>query len=151
MAIVAPYSKHKKGNLKIFVVILIAVSVWFIYDGYYNKNFIEKHTDENGNPNSTLVFNQKSPPYIIGLAVLLGIKLAMIAGKKITADEKGLSDGKKTVSYDSIEKINKTSFEKDGHFTITYKADGQEKDWTLSGRKYNNLKAVLDEIVSKIS
>ncbi len=150
MAIVAPYSKHKKGNLKIFVVVLIAITVWFIYDGYYNKNFIEKNTDD-GKPNSTLVFNQKSPPYLIGLAVLLGIRLAMIAGKKIIADEKGLSDGKKMVSYDSIEKINKTSFEKDGHFTITYKDNGQEKDWKLSGRKYDNLKAVLDEVVSKIS
>jgi len=150
MAIVAPYSKHKKGNLKIFVVVLIAITVWFIYDGYYNKNFIEKNTDD-GKPNSTLVFNQKSPPYLIGLAVLLGIRLAMIAGKKIIADEKGLSDSKKMVSYDSIEKINKTSFEKDGHFTITYKDNGQEKDWKLSGRKYDNLKAVLDEVVSKIS
>jgi hypothetical protein len=153
MAIEAPISKYKKNNLKIFIVICIAAAIWFGYDGYLNKNFIEKHKDVQGNPDSTLAFNQKSPPYFIGAAVLLGVYLFAVSRRKIIADENELiiSD-KERISYDSVQKINKTNFESKGSFLITYRnKDGTEVNRKLSDRTYDNLAAVLDHLVGKIS
>jgi hypothetical protein len=152
MAIVAPYSKHKKGNLKIFIIVLLVAGLWFAYDGYFSKKFIEDHTLEDGTPDSTLNFNRKSPPFFIGGAVILGALLVLVKGKKITADETCLTDGKQTVKYDSIEKIDKTNFEDKGWFVLYYKDDsGSEDQWKITDRKYDNLSPVLDELVAKIS
>ena len=127
--------------------------IYCIYDGYYNEEFIKEHKDAEGNPNSTLVFNQKSPPYLIGAAVLLGVYLFAIKNKKIVADENELiiSD-KKRISYDSIQQIDKTYFEKKGFFVITYKdKDGKEVRHKLNERTYDNLAAILEHLVAKIS
>jgi len=45
MAIVAPYSKFKKNNLKIYIVFLLALAAWCAYDGYINEKWIEEHTN----------------------------------------------------------------------------------------------------------
>ena len=127
--------------------------IYCIYDGYYNEEFIKEHKDAEGNPNSTLVFNQKSPPYLIGAAALLGVYLFAIKNKKIVADENELiiSD-KKRISYDSIQQIDKTYFEKKGFFVITYKdKDGKEIRRKLNDRTYDNLAAILEHLVAKIS
>ena len=153
MAIEAPVSKYKKNNLMIFIILCIVAAVWFGYDGYFSKKFIEKHQDVQGNPDSTLAFNRKSPPYFIGAAVLLGVYLFVVSRKKIIADENELiiSD-KERISYDSIQKINKTNFESKGSFIITYKnKDGTEVNRKLSDRTYDNLTAVLEYLVEKIS
>jgi hypothetical protein len=153
MAIEAPISKSKKTNFKIYIAVCIGLAIWCAYDGYFNDKWIEEHTDTNGNPEAYLVFNRKAPPYFIGAAVLLGAYLFAIRNKKIIADENELvlSD-KKRIPYDSIQKIDKTHFDSKGFFLITYKnKDGREVNRKLSDRTYDNLAAILDELVAKIS
>jgi hypothetical protein len=153
MTIEAPLSNYKKNNLKIFIVMLAIGAVWFGYDGYFNAKFIEMHKDKNGKANSTLVFNQKSPPFFIGGAVLIGLYLFTIANKKIIADENELIiGGRERIPYESIEKIDKTNFDSKGCFTITYKNKaGGEVNRRLSDKTYDNLAAILEHLVAKIS
>jgi len=153
MSIEAPVSSYKKNTNKILIVFLLAVGIYSIYDGYYNTKFIEKHKDAQGNPDSTLVFNQKGPPFLIGGAVLLGIHLFLMRNKKVIAGDDGiLVDGKQKVLYSSIESLDKTYFEKKGYFVISYKAEGGGSgELKLSDRTYDKLGLVLDEIVRKIS
>lgn len=150
MAIEAPLSSYKKKNILIVAAVLIGIGGWFAYDGYKNEDFINKHTLD-GVADSTLNFNRKAPPFMIGAGILLGIYFVAIKGKKIVADESDLICGKVKVAYDAIEKINKTHFDKKGFFVITYSQDGQSKELKLSDRTYDNLGAVLDQVVSKIS
>ena len=149
----APVSKFKKNNLKIYIVVLAVFAIWCAYDGYFNKEWIKEHTDADGNPKSYLVFNRKLPPFFIGAAALLGAYLFVIRNRKIIADEGELiiSD-RKRISYDSIQKIDKTHFDSKGFFLITYKdKDGKEVGQKLSDRTYDNLAAILDRLVEKIS
>ena len=151
MTIEAPLSRYKKQNLLIFIVVLLGLAGWFYYDGHYNTSFIEKHT-VNDQPNSTLAFNQKAPPYMVGLAVVLAVYFVVIRDKKVIADDTSLFANGKTIAFSSIEKINKTHFDAKGYVLITYKdAKGQSCDLKLSDRTYDNLPAVLDHIVAKIS
>ncbi len=152
MAVEAPLSKYKKNNFRIGIVILVGLAIWFAYDGYRSEEFIKRHTDQNGKPDSTLVFNRKAPPYLVGAAVLLGVYLFAIKDKKVVADESSLIVGKRQIAYDSIEKIDKTHFDSKGYFVITYKDyQGADTNLTLSDGIYDNLSAVLDELVAKIS
>jgi hypothetical protein len=153
MAIEAPISKSKRNNLKIYIVVCILIAVWFGYDGYFNEKFKQKHTDKNGKPDSTLVSNQKAPPVFIAVAVLLGVYFFAIRNKRLIADENELViSNKEKISYDSIQKIDKTSFDSKGFFLITYKKqDGREVNRKISDRTYDNLAAILDKLVAKIS
>jgi hypothetical protein len=150
MAIEAPLSRYKKQNMLIITAILIGAGVWFWYDGTNNQDFINKHTVD-GIADPTLMFHRKSPPFFIGAGILLVAYFFVVKGKKLIAGENELVSGKTTIPYDSIEKINKTHFDKKGFFTITYTENGQNKELTLKDRTYDNLPAVLDHIVSKIS
>ena len=153
MAVEAPVSKFRKNNIAIYILVCIVFAAWFGYDGHFNDKFKKEHSAADGTPDSTLVFNQKSPPFFVGAAVLIGAYLLIIRKKKIIADENELvlCNGKK-ISYSSIQKIDKTHFEKKGFFIITYKDEsGKEINRKISGRKYDNIKAVLDEVVAKIS
>ena len=55
--------------------------------------------------------------------------------------------------YNSIQKIDKTNFNPTkGYFTITCKGDdGREVVHKISSKDYDNLQAVLDLLVAKIS
>jgi len=153
MAIEAPYSKHSKNNYKIGIVVCIALVIWCVYDAYFNEKFKEKYTDADGNPTGWLVVNRKAPPYLIIAAALLGVYLFAIKDKKVLADENELiiSD-KERISYDYIQQIDKTYFDKKGFFVITYKdKDGKEVKRKLNERKYDNLAAILEHLVAKIS
>jgi hypothetical protein len=152
MAIEAPISKFKKTNIKIYIILCIIAALWFGYDGYINKEFIKKNTDENGIPNGTLKFNQKSPPFFIGAAVLLGVYFFKMRKRKLLAEENELvfSNNKK-IHYDSIQKINKTYFDSKGYFIITYNKDGKEVDLKINDRMYDNLEDILNLLVAKIS
>ena len=153
MAIEAPVSKFKKNNLKIFIVICVVLAAWFAYDGYFNEEFIKKNTDADGTPDSTLVFNQKAPPYLIGAAVLLAGYLFVISKKKVVAEENDLViNDKIKISYDSIQKIDKTNYDSKGFFIITYnEPNGSEANQKLSNRSYDDLTPVLEHLVGKIS
>ena len=153
MAIEAPLSKYKKTNLKIAVAICVGLAVWCVYDGYFNKDWIEEHKNADGSPQTYLVFNRNAPPYLIGAAVLLGAYLFVIRNQKVIADEnKLIISDKESIIYNSIQKIDKTHFDSKGFFLITYKdKNGSEVKHKLSDRRYDNLAAVLDHLVAKIS
>jgi hypothetical protein len=152
MAIEAPISKSKKNNLKIYILACVVIAVWFGYDGYFNEKFKQKHTDNNGKPDSTLVFNQKAPPFLIAAAALLGGYFFTLRNKKLIADEHDLViSNKERIPYDSIQKIDKTHFDSKGFFLITYKnKDGREINRKISDRTYDNLTAIRDKLVAEI-
>ena len=74
-------------------------------------------------------------------------------GDKVVAEEAELViSGKERIPYETIERIDKTYFEKKGFFTIAYQPDGRaEVTRKLSDRQYDNLGAILDHLVSKIT
>ena len=152
MAIVAPVSKYKVKTFLIYMAVLVGFATYCVYDGHFNESFKERHSPD-GKPDGTMVFNQKAPVYLVGAAALLGVYLLVIRNRKVVAEDNALViDGKTSIAYDSIQKIDKTNFDAKGHFTVTYKApDGKEIDRKISDRDYDNLKAVLDHLVAKIS
>ncbi len=153
MAIEAPVSKFRKTNIWIGIAACIILGLWFGYDGYLNENFQQKHTSEDGEPDSDLIFNRKSPPFFLAGAAALGVYLLLVRKRKLSADDDALvlSNGKK-IPYDSIEQIDKTEFEKKGHFTVTYKdQSGKEVDHKISDRKFDNTGAILEHLVEKIT
>lgn len=159
MVIEAPYSKYSKTNFKIGIVLCVAVAIIFAYDGYLSKyewslrrSFYEEHVKD-GKPDFDMVFNQKSPFVFVGLAAVITAWFWARKNKKVLADENELiiSD-KERISYDSIQQIDKTYFEKKGFFVITYKdKDGKEVRHKLNERTYDNLAAILEHLVAKIS
>jgi hypothetical protein len=132
--------------------VMVGFAAYCVYDGHFNESFKEKHSPD-GKPDGTMVFNQKAPAYLVGAAVLLGVYLLVIRNKNVVAEDDALViDGKVSIAYDSIQKIDKTNFDAKGHFTFTYKTpDGKETDRKISDRDYDNLKAILDHLVAKIS
>jgi len=160
MAIEASVSKYKLKGLKIYIAVCVVVAIVFGYDGYLSKyewskrqSFYQEHViDNDGKPDSTMFFNRNSPPVCLAVAVILAIRLAMIKNGKILADESSVIIGKQTVSYDSIEKIDKTQFDQKGYFTVTYKNEqGNETNLKISDRDYDNLQELLDHLIAKIS
>jgi len=153
MAIEAPISKHKKNNYKTYIVVCIIAAIWFGYDGYLSKKFKAAHTQQDGKPDSTLVFNRWAPLFFIGGAVLFGFYLSKIQNRKIVAGETELViSNKDRIPYDSIQKIDKTYFDSKGYFIVTHKdSNGREVSRKLSDRNYDNLGAILDHLVAKIS
>ena len=153
MDIEAPISKFKKTNIKICIAVCIGLVIWCVYDAHFNEEFIKKYTDAEGNPTGWLLINENAPPFIIGAAILFGVYLFSLKDKKLVADENELViNDKKRISYDSIRQINKTYFDKKGFFVITYKnKEESEVRLRLSDRKYDNLTAILEHLVAKIS
>jgi hypothetical protein len=161
MAIEAPISRYKKNNVKIYIGICVAVAIIFAYDGYLSKykwsgrySFYKEHVlDNDGKPNPTMNFNRKSPPFFAGAAVLFVVYLFVIKNKKLVAEENELIFSEKDkIPYDSIQKIDKTYFEKKGFFVITYKDEqGKEIDKKITDRNYDNLAPILDHLVAKIT
>jgi len=161
MAIEAPVSKFKKTNVKIYIGALVLAAVVFGYDGYLSEykwsmrySFYQKHVlDSGGKPTSTMVFNRTSPFFFFGAAVLLAIHLFQLSNKKIVAEQNELIlSANQKIPYDAIEKIDKTHFESRGFFVLTYKMPGgSQVDRKLSDRDYDNLKAILELMVAKIS
>lgn len=153
MEIVAPLSRYRRSNFLIYIVACVAVALWFGYDGYLNKSFIKEHTDEQGNATGVLVLNQKAPPVLLVVAGLLGAYFYAIRGRKVVAGENELViAGKEKIPYDSIEKIDKTYFDKNGVFTIWYRGAGdKETQRRLNQRDYDNLKPVLEHLIAKIT
>jgi len=159
MAIEAPVSKFRKNNLKVYTAACIVFAIVFAYDGYLSKyqwshrrSFYEKHVKE-GRSDDTMIFNKTAPIFLIVLAAVLTRRLWTFKDKKLRADENGLViSHKEKISYDSIQKIDKTNFASKGFFLITYKnKDGSEVSRKLSDRTYDNLAAILDKLVAKIS
>lgn len=151
MSIEAPLSKYRKHNILIIIAILTGAACWFYYDGHHNPKFIQEHTLENGQPDSTLYFNRTSPPFMLIGAAVLAVRFWMIKDKKVVADDKGLQYEKIAIQYDQIESIDKTHFGTKGYFIVYYNDGGQKKQLRLSDRGFDNLPAVLDHLVAKIT
>ncbi|MCD4830264.1 MAG: hypothetical protein K8R02_00480 [Anaerohalosphaeraceae bacterium] len=153
MAVVAPFSKYKKNNYKLIVAILVIAAVWFSYDGYMRDGFIDKHTDViSGEPDSTLNFHRKAPPFMLAGAVAVGGCFWFRKNKQIVAEDNEIvfSESEK-ISYDSIQSIDKTKFSSKGFFVIGFKdTSGAVLERKISDRNYDNLDAVLDLLVSKL-
>lgn len=153
MAIEARISKFKRNGLILWMAACIAVAAYCAYDGYFNETFKTRHTNEDGTPDSTLMFNQKSPPFFIGAGLLLGAYWFAIRNKKLIADENELiiSD-KERISYESIQQIDKTYFKSKGRFVITYKDNnGKETNRKISDKTYDNLEPILDHLEAQIT
>jgi len=161
MAIEAPISKFKKNGLMIYIGVCLLAAGVFAYDGYLSKyewsrrySFYKEHViDNDGKPTPTMNFNRKSPPVFLGIAVVLAAYLVTLKKKKLVDDENSLifSNAEK-IGYDAIRKIDKTHFDSKGVFALTYKDEGgKEIERKISNRKYDNLAAVLDRLVEKIS
>lgn len=153
MVIEAPLSKFKRNNVKIYIVICLVLAGWFAYDGYLNKGFIDKHTDERGTADFDLVINRMAPPFLVAAALLLGAYAYVVKDRKLVADGSELVvAGKRRIPYDAIEKIDKTHLKEKGFFTIVYKDEnGRELRQKLSARSYDNLEPILDHLVAKIT
>jgi hypothetical protein len=159
MAAEAPLSKHKKNNFKIYIGVCIVLGAVFAYDGYLSKyqwshrlSFYEDHVKD-GKADDTMMFNRIAPIFLVAAAGALALRLRVVRDKKLLADENELiiSQNEK-IPYDSVQKIDKTYFQSKGFFSITYKnADGRLVTRKLNDRNYDNLAAVLDEVVAKIS
>jgi hypothetical protein len=153
MAIEAPLSRYKRNNFLIYIAVCLVAGAWFAYDGYLNKAFISKHTNAEGQADFDLAFNRIAPPFCVAAAVLLTGYFLVIRNRKLVADDDGLIvAGKEKIPYDAIERIDKTHFEKKGSFAITYRrSDGRETQCRLNDRQYDNLAAILDHLVAKIT
>lgn len=161
MAIEAPVSRYKRSNLKIYIAACGVAAAVLAYDGYLSKffwsgrhSFYEKHmVDQGGKPDATMKFNRIIPPVLAAAGVILGFRLWRLRGRTIRAEADGLvlADGRK-ITYESIEKIDRTYFQSKGCFVISYKGEsGREAECRLSNRDYDNLPVVLDELVARIS
>ena len=159
MPIEAPLSKYKKNNFKIYIVVCIVFTIWFGYDGYLSKyqwshrrSFYEKHVKED-QPDDTMIFNRIAPIFLVILAAALAGRFSTVKNRKLLADENELIiNNKEKISYDSIQKIDKTHFDSKGFFLITYKdKTGGEINRKLSVKNYDNLAAIVDKLVAKIS
>lgn len=153
MAVEAPLSRYRRTNLLIYLGACIALALWFAYDGYLNQTFIAEHTTEQGQPDGTLVFNQKAPFLLVPAALLLGAYCYAIRNRKLVAAGDALVfPGGRRIAYEAIEQIDKTHFETKGIFTITYKNDGGRlARYRLTDRHFDNLKPILDHLIAQIT
>jgi hypothetical protein len=160
MAIEAPYSRHNKTNFKIVIYGCFIGALVLGYDGYVSKyqwslrrSFYKKHISAEGLPDGTIKFNQQAAPVLLGIAIIAAIWYFSVRNLKVVADENELIISKnEKIPYGSIIQVDKTHFDSRGFFVITYKtADGKQALLALTYKKYDNLKAILDHLVAKIT
>lgn len=160
MTIEAPLSSYKKKNFLLILVVLVGGAVVLGYDGYLSKyewsmrhKFYQDHVVENdGQPDSDMILNRKGAPVLFALAIAVSLyHFTVVSKKRVAADDSNLIVNNRTVPYDAIESINKTHFDSKGYFVVTYTDNGQHKELKISDRTYDNLPAVLDHLVAKIS
>jgi hypothetical protein len=151
IVIEAPISRYTRYSLVIGMIALVVWGVWSIYDGKYNKDFIEKYT-EDGKPTFELLFNQKGPPFMFVAAALLAGRWGWVRKRKVVAlDTELVINDKIHIPYDAIEQIDKTLFKKKGQFVVTYTLSGKKYHQKLSENAYDNMEAILDHLVAEIS
>jgi hypothetical protein len=152
LVIEAPISKYTRYSLVIWMMVLVGCGVWFFYDGYYNKAFIDKYTEKDGTPKFELWFNQKSPPFFFVAAALFAGRWVLIRKRKVVAQDAELVINDKIhIPYETIEQIDKTLFKKKGVFTVTYSQGGKQRHQKLSENTYDNMEAILDHLVAQIT
>ena len=149
MAIEAPLSKYKRNSFLIGIAICVGLGAWCLYDGYLNKAFAEAKHEQ-----WIVDANRIAPFVLIPFAAILGLWWYAIRGRKLVANDSALVIANKArISYEAIESIDKTHFESKGFFTIVYKkhSGGSEAKRKLSDRDYDNLPAILDHLIARIT
>jgi len=150
MAVIARGSRYKQKTDYLIAAICLIGALWLLNDGWRNEKFQQEHT-KNDQPDGTLQLNRIYGPMVCAVvAVYFLISAVRLNSKKITADEQGLHLPQgRIIAYNSINKIDKRSFDKEGHFTIEYQGEGTDKQLKLSDRTYDHLPLLLDEIVRR--
>jgi len=174
MTVVAPASKVSRQNAWIITIMCVALALWFLYDGWISQSFQDKHLVnkdkvslkkfkeqsrqpdfqpdlQDFQPDVQLKFHRYWGPPICGaLAVFFLIAALRARSRKVLCDDTGLTLANgQTIPYSKIKQIDKSFFEKEGHFTITCAQDVPVGKVKLSSRKYDNLAALLSEIISR--
>jgi hypothetical protein len=160
MVVVAPFCQYKKTNFKIYIVMLLAFAAYLGYDGYLSKykwskryHFYEDHVTKNGGKSdTTMKVNRYSPPFMIVGAIGIAVWYRKVKDRKLIADDEALVFSEKDkIPYNSIEGI-KDNYKSKGFFVVEYKLpDGRKSQRKISDRNYDNLDAVLELLVSKIT
>jgi len=160
MTVEAPYSNYNLKSLKLYIAAALIIGTVLAYDGYLSKyewskraDFYKEHvTDNGGKPDSTMMFNQYAPPVCLLIALLFTVRFNSVKGRNVIAYDNSLVVCKHKIVYDTIQQIDKTHFDGKGYFVITYKNNqGTESELKLDKRTYDNLDAILELLVSKIS
>ena len=134
----------------------VVFGLWFLYDGWFNKDFIQEHSvvnEETGEKSldPTLQVNRTWIPIGCGVVMIYFVIAAVrLKSKKIVADSEGLilSDGRK-IAFNDIRQIDKRFFDQKGHFTIEYEQADQTKEMKFDDRTWDGLGLLLDEIVNQ--
>jgi hypothetical protein len=151
-AVVAPISKYKKTNLKIYMVVCLVLAAWFSYDGYFNKDFIAKYTNDDGTIKDTLVFNQKAPIVLVVISFLVAFRIFVVKDRKVTADEEAITvNDKEKIPYTAIKKVDKTWYKEKGYVDIEYNTGEGQTSSRISSKNYDNLDAVIEKLTAKLS
>jgi hypothetical protein len=159
MTVEAPYSRYRKTNFKIAIFGGLLLAIILGYDGYlskyewsYRQSFYREHTKD-GVPDVTMKANRAAPFVLAGISIIAAVWFFRIKNIRVVADENQLIIGEKEkIPYKSIQQIDKTYFDTKGFFIITYKtADGSSTLKAFSYKRYDNLKALLEYLVTKIT
>jgi hypothetical protein len=148
MAVTATGSRHTRNTNYIIAIVCIVVGLYFFYDGWFG-NYREKELEKNdGKPTFNLYINQYAIIPLAAIAVYFALAAKRLQSKRIEADDAALSfsHGLK-IPYNNIKQIDRRFFEKEGHFTLEYEAEGSIKRIKLKDRMYDGLGLLLDEIV----
>lgn len=160
MSIEAPLSKYRRHNWFITIGISFAMAILFGYDGYLSQypwsmrhDFYQEHViDHGGTPDATMGFNKISSPIFAAVGIAASIYyFCFLRSVAVIADSKGLRYNKITINYDQIDSIDKTHFDSKGTFIVYYNDGGQKKQLRLNDRGFDNMPAVLDHLVAKIT
>lgn len=151
MAVEACSSKSGRSNNLIVGVMCLALAGWFAYDGWFG-DYKNKELEKNdGRPTPNLIFNQYVGPIGLGMFALFNIfSLLKSSSRRLIADESQLHiDTNHVIAYDAIRHIDQRKFSKDGVFSLGYVDNGNTKEMKFSTRKYDNLDAILAELVKQ--
>ena len=152
MVIEAGISKSTKFWLLVYALGLVGFAGWFAYDGFLNESFIEAHTNEAGMADSTLRFNQKAPPFFLGGALLMGLRLFVVSKRRIVAEESELViHNRVRIPYDAIQEIDKTHFKTKGVFTLAYDSPGGEHRVRLRSSAWRRNRSVVSTLAEVVS
>jgi len=156
MAVEVTGSRYTCRTNYLIAAACIVFGLWFLYDGWFNDEFIQDHMslDEVTNeqqPNVDLMINRLWAPIFCGIVMVVFVIFAIrLKSKKIVTDNEGLilSNGQK-ITFNDIRQIDKRFFDQKGYFSIEYGPTGSTKEIKFDDRTWDGLRSLLDEIVKQ--
>ena len=153
MAVEATGSRHSRTNALLFAAVCLGLALWFFHDGYldwfgdYRQKQLEKG---GGKPTPNLWFNMVAPFPLALVALYQLMQYVRIPGRRLISDDNGLTlHNGQTITYADMTYIDQRKFKDKGVVTLGYKDGGQQKEVTFSSGRYDNLPALLDELVAR--